>query len=192
MKFFCFLLLISTICLNAKDIYVEQHFIDATKNYPKVNPGLMKIISMAETSGNPQTLAFLAYPDQAQTANVLLGQEGVRYRVKAYDSKRYVFSVWPKNNSEASKVFAILRLSKIDSYDIGLMQVNSLNARRNGWDEMRLFTDLVYNVDKGAKILNDCITSNSHLEGAIECYNKGSHKQYSYSYYQRVFALAAK
>ena len=191
MKIVGLLLLALSLCVYAKDIYVEQHFIDATKNYPKVNPGLMKIISMAETSGNPQTLSFLAYPDQAQTAYSLLSQEGVRYRVKAYDTKRYIFSVWPKM-SEAPKVFTILKLSKVDSYDIGLMQVNSLNARRNGWDEMRLFTDLVYNVDKGAKILNDCLSSNSHLEGAIECYNKGSHKQYSYSYYQRVFALAAK
>lgn len=180
---------VSVVC--GAEIFVEKHFIDGTKNHPKVNPGLMKVISMAETSGKPNTIAFLAYPEQANPANELLSRMGVKYRVSVYDDKRYIFSVWPKNG-EAASVFSILRVSKINSYDIGLVQVNSLNARRNGWDESRLLNDLAYNIDKGATILGDCISQNAHLENAIECYNKGSHKQYSYTYYKRVFALAGR
>lgn len=181
-------LFILTISLPGSEIFVEKHFLDGTKNHPKVNPGLMKVIAMAESSGKPNTIAFLAEPHNAEPANQLLARYGINYKVRPYDSKRYIFSVWPSAD-QARGVFAILRNSNIKSYDIGLVQVNSLNARRNGWDEIRLLNDLSYNVEKGAKILNDCISENSTLERSIECYNKGNHKEYSYSYYQRIFAL---
>lgn len=186
-----FMLLITAFSLFGREIFVEGHFIEGTKNHPKVSPGIMKIISLAETSGIPNTIAFLAYPSQAVPVNQMLGNIGVKYRVKAYDGSRYIFSVWPKID-DAHKVFAALKASKIVSYDIGLVQVNSLNAKRNGWSEIKLLTDMSYSVDKGAQILSDCIVDNGGLERAIECYNKGSHKQYSYTYYQRVFALAKK
>lgn len=174
--------------LLGREIFVEKHFLDGTKNHPKVNPGLMKVIAMAESSEKPNTIAFLAEPHKAEPANQLLARYGINYKVRPYDSKRYIFSVWP-THEQSKGVFAILRNAKIESYDIGLVQVNSLNARRNGWDEIKLLTDLSYNVDKGAKILSDCISANSTLERSIECYNKGTHKEYSYSYYQRIFAL---
>ncbi|MCL4432139.1 MAG: transglycosylase SLT domain-containing protein [Epsilonproteobacteria bacterium] len=182
------LLLLLGLSLFGNQLYVEKHFLDGTRNHPKVNPGLMKIISLAESSGKANTIAFLAEPEKAEPANRLLSHYGISYKVSAYDAKRYSFSVWPSYD-QARGVFAILRNAKIKSYDIGLVQVNSLNAQRNGWDEIKLLTDLSYNIDKGAIILSDCISANSTPERYIECYNKGTHKEYSYSYYQRIFAL---
>lgn len=177
--------------LFAREIYVEKHFIDGTRSFPKVNPGIMKIISMAESSGIPNTVAFLACPEQAEAANQALYRIGVKYRVRPYDSRRYIFSVWPEVR-KAKQVFAALTNAGVTSYDIGLVQVNSLNAKRNGWDEARLLTDLSYNVEKGAHILSECMKNHSELERSIECYNKGSRKEYNYKYYQRIFALAKK
>lgn len=180
-----------SVSLNAaQQIFVENHFLTGTKNHPKVSPALMKVISLAESSGKANTIAFLAYPEQAKVINELLWRMGVAYRVNAYsDGKRYSFGVWP-TQAQALQVINALRVSGIDSYDLGLVQVNSKNAKRFGWDELKLLTSLEYNVDKGAQILEGCISTNRSLETAIECYNKGSHGDYSFSYYKRVFSLA--
>ncbi|MDD3597917.1 transglycosylase SLT domain-containing protein [Sulfuricurvum sp.] len=176
--------------IRAADIYVESHFIEGTKNYPAVNPGLMKIISKAESGGSPNTLSTLAYPEQAQRLLESFNQTGIVFKVAAYDSKRYIFSIYP-TSSQVENVFQRFAQVGIDSYDIGLMQVNSRNAKRNGWDEVRLFNDVVYNIEKSAKLLNDCLNGSASIESSIECYNKGSQKRYSYSYYKRIFAIAS-
>lgn len=180
-----------SVMLGAETIFVERHFIEGTRSTPKVSPAIMKVISLAESSGKPNTIAFLATPIQAEAANTLLSRHGIRYRVRPYDASRYSFGVWPERH-QARLVFSILKSTGIQSYDVGLVQVNSLNAKRNGWDEERLLNDLVYNVEKGAKIMDGCIRGNSNLERSIECYNKGLHKVYSYTYYERFFALAKK
>jgi hypothetical protein len=172
------------------DIYVEPHFIAGTKKYPAVNPGLMKVISKAESGGTPNTLSTLAFPAQAQSLLESFNTMGVLFKVAAYDSKRYIFSIYP-TAAQVESVFQKFAQIGIDSYDIGLMQVNSRNAKRNGWDEVRLFNDVVYNVEKSAKLLNDCLNSSASIETSIECYNKGNQKRYSYSYYKRIFAIAS-
>jgi len=174
----------------AAEIFVENHFIDGTKRYPSVNPALMKIISKVESSGNPNTLSTLATPDQAQRLLGGLNSAGVSFKVAAYDSKRYIFSIHPSVN-QVEAVFQLFTRFGIDSYDIGLMQVNSRNAKRNGWSEPRLFTDITYNIDKSAMLLNDCMNSSNTMEASIECYNKGSRKAYSYSYYKKIFEIAS-
>lgn len=174
----------------ASEIFVEDHFIEGTKRYPAVSPALMKIISKAESSGTPNTLSTLAHPNQAQALLDGLNTSGVSFKVAAYDSKRYIFSIYP-TIKQVGQVFQLFARLGIDSYDIGLMQVNSRNAKRNGWNEVQLFTDIIYNIDKSAMLLNDCINSSVTMEASIECYNKGSRKAYSYSYYKKIFGIAS-
>lgn len=174
----------------ASEIFVEDHFIEGTKRYPAVSPALMKIISKAESSGTPNTLSTLAHPNQAQGLLDGLNSKRVSFKVAAYDSKRYIFSIYP-SAKQLEEVFQLFRYLGIDSYDIGLMQVNSHNAKRNGWNEVKLFTDIIYNIDKSAMLLNDCMNSSNTMEASIECYNKGSRKAYSYSYYKKIFKITS-
>ena len=72
------------------------------------------------------------------------------------------------------------------SYDVGLMQINSKNAERLGWDKKRLLDDYTYNIDKAGYLLRDCFKTTRHNYAAIECYNKGHKSYYSGTYLEKV------
>ena len=70
---------------------------------------------------------------------------------------------------------ALNQNNKNGSYDIGIMQINSIHLNRL-WTKYRISEDDLYNprlnIHIGAKILKDCLNKhNNNLINAITCYN---------------------
>ncbi|MBX7491223.1 transglycosylase SLT domain-containing protein [Helicobacter turcicus] len=69
--------------------------------------------------------------------------------------------------------------------DVGLMQINSANFKAR---EIPYIFNPSYNISKSTLILKDCIKAKQNLKDSIECYNKGTKRNYkSYDYYKRFY-----
>lgn len=86
-----------------------------------------------------------------------------------------------------SKQEALDSIGDTKSYDLGLMQINSMWLPRLGVSNEDAL-DPVMNVMLGATILNDCIQRYG-TEGGIACYHAGSpNKRHGILYAQKVIA----
>lgn len=157
-----------------------------------VNQALLRAIGKHESGLNSLIVGFVVKdPGIAAAAEADLRSSPVKFKKSTY-KKWWHFSLTFKDAAQAKQ--ALPWLEKVTAastgYDVGIMQINSRNAHRNGWDIPRLLTDPGYNIDKGAAILSDCRTLfKSDAPKAIECYNKGTKSSnFDYRYYSSIYA----
>ncbi|MCL4432113.1 MAG: transglycosylase SLT domain-containing protein [Epsilonproteobacteria bacterium] len=156
-----------------------------------INQKLLRAIASHESGLNPFVVGFVIKdPSIALAAENDLKNSPVKFKRSAY--KRWShFALYFQDADQAKK--AIPWLEKVTAtstgYDVGLMQINSRNSKRNGWSVDRLISDPDYNIDKGAMILSDCRKLfNSDPAKTLECYNKGTKSSnFDYAYYSSVF-----
>lgn len=111
---------------------------------------------------------------------------GNSYKYKT-NSQENLFSIKPSSLSQANKALEMLEKLNID-YDLGLMQINIWNIQKRNLDKKKLFSNIYYSIDVGAKILSECIKmNNGSVHDSLECYNKGTDKRkYNRSYSTKI------
>jgi soluble lytic murein transglycosylase-like protein len=85
-----------------------------------------------------------------------------------------------------------LNKNKNNSYDMGLMQINSAHLKtleKHGLVDKRYIWDPCYNIYVGAWVLSQCIKKYGYTWTAIGCYNAQTpwkRKKYSYKVYKAI------
>lgn len=178
-------------CVFAAGDYLQTGFEKADIKH-NVNQKLLRAMGQHESGLKPYVVGFVVKDGGiAAAAEADLKASPVKYRKSSY-RKWWHFSLNFANAEQAKQ--ALPWLEKVTAastgYDVGIMQINSRNAHRNGWDIGRLLTDHDYNIEKGAMILNDCrkIFGGDPAK-TIECYNKGTKSSnFDYGYYSAVYS----
>lgn len=169
---------------------LQQSFDRADSEYD-LNNKLLRAIAIHESGLNQYEVGFvLKDPIIIAAADKDLIASPVKYKKRPY-KRWYHYSLSFQDSKQALSAIPWLEKATATStgFDIGLMQINSRNAHRNGWSVAKLLDEPSYNVDKGAKILNDCRTLfKSNPRNTLECYNKGIRAStFDYEYYAAVY-----
>lgn len=190
-----FLLILAAYTITGCAQGFEKEFMRADAKH-NLNFEILRAIGKHESGLNQLSIGFvLKDPKIIAAADSDLQSSGVKYHKKPYKAW-YHYSLFFASVKDA--VLAIPWLDKATAastgYDIGLMQVNSRNAKRNGWSVERLLSDPEYNIDCGAELLADCRDSFGWDPAkTLECYNKGTRVAlFDYQYYGAVFSRYKK
>ncbi len=81
--------------------------------------------------------------------------------------------------------------NKNGSYDYGLMQINSIWAKKLGTERWKALSDPCTNVMTGAWILSQCISSYGYTWRGIGCYNSRT-PELNKIYARKIFASIVK
>lgn len=80
-----------------------------------------------------------------------------------------------------------INYNKNNTYDIGIMQINSSWLKTLKLTTRDLLNDACLNIDVGGYILRDCLNRYGNNWRAIDCYNKGSRSSTSSQYVWKVY-----
>lgn len=177
--------LLSTLFAN-KHIVSETDFIFADERY---NIDYRLLYSLAKVESGCNKYAIGAYTKKrvlAQRAVALMKKTGIKFK---HHHETYI-AVYPKDEKEFHTALAIIKKNRL-KYDVGIMQISSGNIENNNWkiDDL-LSTE--YNISTGASILRECFDRSKDVYKALECYNKGFKKTYSWSHSNKVVSLYKK
>lgn len=141
---------------------------------------ILYTIAKIESNFNPLIIAFVSSQKAFAFQNVIT-------QVKPYKNKYLI-------NLRGSEMFlkkALVELKgKGINADVGLMQINSKNFSD---EEIPYIFDPHYNIAKSVAVLKQCIQKRQTLKDSIECYNKGSRRNYNnYDYYKRFYTSFLK
>lgn len=161
-----------------------------------LNYELLRAVATHESGMNPLSIGFVIKTDAlAAAVDGDLKSASVKYKKRPY-KKWYHYSLFFASAQDATKAIPWLEKATAAStgYDIGVMQVNSRNATRNGWSVERLLSEPEYNIDCAAGILAGCRDSFKwDPTKTLECYNKGTRVAiFDYQYYGAVFSKFKK
>lgn len=183
------ILFIITYSLSYGDVF-EKGF-EAADLKRDVNHKLLRAIASHESGLNPLIVGFVIKNKKiGEIVERDLVTSPVKFKKSPYKQWLH-FALYFQDVEQAKKAVPWLEKATATStgYDVGLMQINSRNAHKNGWDIGRLMSESDYNIDKGAMILSDCRKLfNSDPAKTLECYNKGTNtSNFDYVYYSSVF-----
>jgi len=103
-----------------------------------------------------------------------LRKAGVRVlyspKSKTFHSKRNVVAIYPEDKETAMYIIRLLKAAHF-TFDVGLMQINSVNFSLKEAPDI-LFPR--YNVKKAAEVFNGCQKRFRRLVHQVECYNRGA------------------
>lgn len=160
---------LSLFSYTQENIARELKFASSSYNIDK---RILYTIAKNESGFNPFVIAFT---DNHQNYNF----DGVTMKAfKVKDKDKYIIRLYGDRKS-LENVSRILKNNN-KRFDAGIMQISSANFT---YDEIDKIFSLHYNIKKGVDILNACADLKKTLKDTIECYNKGTGKTSSYSYY---------
>ncbi|ROR38773.1 transglycosylase SLT domain-containing protein [Caminibacter pacificus] len=161
--------------------------IERIANYYNIDPKVIYTIIKIESNFNPFSInANFKSKEKKKAFIKLLKQYGVKYSVWGK-----AVSVSPKTKKTAKMLIENLKLMKVSSYDIGLMQINSKNLTET---EEKLALNPEYSIIKGTKILRKCFDYNNYnIYKTLICYNGSTvYAKKFYLAYIKLFGTLAK
>jgi hypothetical protein len=113
--------------------------------------------------------------------------------VKIKMNGKYI-AIYPNTKREAILAYKILKFLEkkhlINTYDLGLMQINKINLKNK--NELEYLLNYKQNIKLGANILYQCFLKFKNTDKGniktFECYNKGyNNEKFNAEYFKRFF-----
>jgi len=148
---------------------LSQAILENARKY-NLDPKILYTLVRIESNFEPYAIAV---ETSRESANMLKGLRSDHIRVqvgKTYHSNLYLVSLFPDNKEDAKQIVILLKKLHF-IFDVGLMQINTVNF--NHKETAKMF-DMNYNVKKGAKIFYSCTKLFKSFKHQVECYNRGA------------------
>lgn len=135
-----------------------------------IDPKILYTLISIESAFQPNIIAVETSKAAAEKLKALKSDDISIMIGRTYHSRLYLVSISPKKKEDALLIAELLKKMGF-IFDVGLMQINTCNFRR---EETRKMFDIAYNIHKGTKILKGCVNLFRDFKNQVECYNRGA------------------
>lgn len=140
-----------------------------------IDKRVLYTLAKIESNFNPLVISFTSKQNHFSFKNLTK-------RTSRYKNKYLINFLGEEKDLQEALRYLIRQGIKVD---VGLMQINSTNFKEK---EIPFIFNPSYNVKKSLEILKYCIKEKKIVKDSIECYNKGTNRDYqSYEYYKRFY-----
>ncbi len=150
------------------EVDIAQVILQKAQKY-NLDYRMLYTIASIESDFEPMAIAVETSFEKAQVLRQL-ASESIKIRTgTTYHSKIALVSIYP--DSYETAVFIITRLEALGfTFDVGLMQINTVNFDRYEVEEM---LSPEQNLEKACKHLSGCVSRFKNKAHQVECYNRG-------------------